>query len=62
MSVFLWSQVTLDFVVSMFLFPEAKAGCWWRKVLQIPEGAMSCGVGDILPHLLVLGEPGSDVA
>lgn len=43
-------------------FAEATAHLRGSEVLPVSEGAMSGRVRDILPHLLVLGEPHPDSA
>lgn len=43
-------------------FAEATAHLRGQEVLPVSEGAMSGGVRDLLPHLLVLGEPHPDSA
>lgn len=43
-------------------FTETNTHSWRKQVSSVPAGQLSCGVRDLLPHVLVLGKPNPNVA
>lgn len=43
-------------------FAETNTDSWREKVPSVPERPMPRGLGDVLPHVLVLGESSSNAA